>query len=174
MWRKALKLAGTIAGTLNPGVAAAIGVVNQFLPDGKRLPQTSTGQDVIDAFDSLPAEQQAIASKRLDVELGMEQEHTKQIEAAYAHDSSGASTRPAIAKGSFNVVALVSLAFVVGLYADIELPDWPLMATILAPFVLWVNTYMNARKQEKIARYNVATGNPALGTIASIIQAFKK
>ena len=121
----------------------------------------------------MPEDQKALAEAKLNNELGMEQEHTKQLEAAYAHDNTNKSTRPAIALGSFHIVAFVSLAFVVGLYADITLPDWPLLATILAPFVLWVNTYMNARKQEKIARYNVATGNPAVSAIASAIQAWR-
>jgi hypothetical protein len=40
--------------------------------------------------------------------------------------------------------------------------------------VLWANTYMNARKEEKIARYNVASGHPAVSGLAALVQQFRK
>lgn len=173
-WKSGLKLLGGIAGTIHPGVGAAISVVNSFLPDEKKLPIDATGDQVIERYESLPADQQAMASKRLDTELGMEREHTAQIQAAFAHDNTNNSTRPYIALQSVRVVAFLTIAYMVQRFWGEDVFTWQEILAMCAPFVLWANTYMNARKAEKIARYNVASGHPAVSGLAALVQQFRK
>lgn len=170
-----LKGVATVAGTLHPGVGAAIGIVNQFLPAAQKLPDTATGGQVTQAYETLPADKKAAVDAQLAHELGMEQEHTAQIQALAEADMSGASTRPHIALVSCWTVTVISIAYLGLLMLDKALPDWSVVAAIVAPFILWVNTYMNARSKEKRTRYAVTHGQSAnLSGLTSIIEAFKK
>jgi len=169
-----LKLIGSVAsliGSSNPIVAGGIAAVNLFLDKDKQVPIHATGQNAIDAFQSLPPEKQVQVNKQLQIELGFEQEHTKQIEAAYEHDNSGSSTRPKIAMISCYVCAITAIAFLGLLFLGKSVPDWTVIAAVLSPFILWVNTYINARTKDKRTRYAVAAGQPAslsgLGAIAA-------
>lgn len=173
-WKKALRALGTIAGTVNPVVGTAIAAVNAFLPENHKLPPEATGDQVISRYDTLGPSEKAHVDKRLDHELGMEKERTSQLQAAWEHDSSGASTRPYIAKQSFHVVAALTFIYVGTAAINQQVLSWEQMAVILSPYVAWAGHYMGLRAKEKIARYNTATGNPALGAIASIVSSFKK
>lgn len=173
-FKKALSGLATVVGTINPLVGTAIGVVNAFLPDDKKLPATATGADVERSYNMLTPEQQQSANSKLAHELGMEQEHTKQIEAAFAHDNTNNSTRPYIALQSVRVVAFLTITYMAQRFWGDTTFTWQEILAMCAPFVLWANTYMNARRDEKIARYNVSSGHPAISGLASLVQQFKK
>tara|TARA_R110000803_G_scaffold60111_1_gene119183 strand:+ start:249 stop:773 length:525 start_codon:yes stop_codon:yes gene_type:complete len=156
------------AASVNPVVGTVLGIVNEFLPDDKKLPPIASGHQVLSAYEQLPEAQRAAADNRLEHKLGMEKEHSSQIKAAYAHDNSGNSTRPHIAIVSVYTYLAVAISMATKIFLETGLPDWSLVAAVMAPPVLWANTYMNARKQEKLARYNAANGHPTVG-LASVI-----
>jgi len=86
----------TIAGTLHPGIGAAIAAVNAFLPGDKQLPATATGQDVREAADTLSPEQRAeVLGMEIELSIAQEEGWTERYSAMCAGD--GQSTRPRIA-----------------------------------------------------------------------------
>jgi|TARA_R110000796_G_scaffold103060_2_gene212147 anti-sigma-K factor RskA len=161
------------AASVNPLVGTALSIVNEFLPDDRKLPPIASGHQVLSAYEQLPEAQRAAVDNRLEHKLGMEKEHTNQIKDAYAHDNTGNSTRPHIAMVSVYAYLAVALAMATKIFLETGLPDWTLVAAVMAPPVLWANTYMNARKQEKLARYNAANGHPTVG-FASVIKGLFK
>ena len=82
-----------------PGGDAILNVVNDLLPDDKKLPIHATGDEVKNAIDALPADQRAsIMLKEFDVEIA-EINNWSKIQASLSDaDKAGASSRPFIAR----------------------------------------------------------------------------
>ena len=53
------KVGGAVVKTMVPGGGLIIDVVNEFLPDDKKLPADATGSDMQAAVDKLPPDQRA-------------------------------------------------------------------------------------------------------------------
>lgn len=150
-----------------PGGGVLIDAVNAVLPAKHRLPPGATGCDVEDAVNSLPPEQRAhVMSKRYDVQM----EELKSIQAMLAADErSTQTTRPYIAMQSFHLLALVTVGLIVGiLYAVWKTSDplphlvdaWPLIVSLLAPFVVVLRAYFGMLTHEHRNRLDCAVGRP--------------
>lgn len=176
-----LKGAATIAGTLNPAIGTAIGVVNTFLPEDKKLPETATGQDVTSAIQSLPPGQQvSILEKEINLEALKIQESYETVRVMLESDAKNPhSTRPYIAKQSFHVVAF-TIIIVVSLWAYAVGSDkqamvktimegWPFILGVLGPLVVLLRTYFGVLKQERSDKLNAANKQPAGGGIANLV-----
>lgn len=175
-----LKASASIAGTLNPALGAVIGVVNTFLPDDKKIPVSSTGNDVTTALDNLPPNvRQEIMAKEIDLEMARV-ESWADIQKVHAEsDSSGNSTRPQIAMMMAWAVLLSIMPIAWAVSYAILTSDDPLesasknyllvLGLIATPTVL-LRSYFGMRTNEKKARYAASVGqtvNPA-GVLSSL------
>jgi len=96
----------------NPVGASILGAVNMFMPDDKKLPDGSTGEQVKAAVDSLPPEQKASLMEK-EIELEMEQEKGWTERYKVMSEADGQSTRPQIALMMAKVFAAQLLMFMV-------------------------------------------------------------
>lgn len=183
------KVGSTIIRNVIPGGGLIIDVVNGFLPKEKQLPDNATGEQVKQAVQTLPPEQQAqLYMKEIDVELAEINSWT-QIQSSLAEaDKSGASTRPQIALMMAYIVAFVVLAFssmwIVAIFRDQidmvqRLADaWPLMLAVVGTPTALLRAYFGMRTKEKRERYSVAMGQGkptnVLVDIARAIKGFGK
>jgi len=158
-----------------PGVGIVLDAVNAFLPDDKKLDNNATGNQAIEAINSLPPDQQAsVLSKQLDVEIIKEQEFTKVITALGEVDKTGNSTRPEIAKmmatvTCFAIVVSISVWAVAVIGNKVatlgQLKDsWPLLVAILGTPTALLRAYFAMRSKEKKARYGMTQGNGSAGS----------
>lgn len=173
--------AAAIAGTLNPAIGAAIGLVNGFLPDDKKLPETATGSEVANAIQTLPPGQQAsLLEKEIDLETTKIKESNETVRMMLESDAKNPhSTRPYIAKHSFHVVAF-TIIIVVSLWAYAVGSDkqamvktimegWPFILGVLGPLVVLLRTYFGVLKQEQSNKLNAANKQPVGGGMASLV-----
>lgn len=170
------KVGGAVVKTMVPGGGLIVDVVNEFLPDDKKLPADATGSDMQAAVDSLPPDQRAqLLGREFDVQI--EEHHTLQA-MLQAEQGSTHTTRPRIALGSFQLVAFVTVV-VVSLWAyavAIEneklvaavVDGWPFVAAVIAPFVTLLWAYFGVLKNEQRNRLNAANGSTA-GPLGGII-----
>lgn len=170
------KVGGAVVKTMVPGGGLIIDVVNEFLPDDKKLPADATGSDMQAAVDKLPPDQRAqLMGREFDVQI--EEHHTLQA-MLQAEQGSTQTTRPRIALGSFQLVAFVTVV-VVSLWAyavAIEneklvaavVDGWPFVAAVIAPFVTLLWAYFGVLKNEQRNRLNAANGSTA-GPLGGII-----
>ena len=170
------KVGGAVVKTMVPGGGLIVDVVNEFLPDSKKLPPDATGSDMQAAVDSLPPDQRAqLLSREFDVQV--EQHHTLQT-MLLAEQSSQHTTRPRIALGAFHLVAFVTIvsaslwAYAVaardsGLVAAVT-DGWPFVAAMISPFVTLLWAYFGVLKHEQRAKLNAANGSTS-GALSSII-----
>ena len=175
-----------ILSTLIPGSGAIIAGVNALLPKDKRLPDSATGTQVIQAVNTLSPEQQAtVLVKEYDVEIAEINSWT-QVQGSLAEvDKAGASTRPDIAMMMAKVVAFVIIGFstmwMIAIYQNPtemfeSLPaSWPLMLAINATPTALLRAYFGMRSKDKEKRYSAAAGQPVkTNFIADIIKMIKK
>ncbi len=177
----------TIAGA--PGIGTVIGMatmaVNAFKGKDEQVPENASQAEVEQAFESLPAAEKAAVVAKLENQLGMEKEHTSQMEILAKADGVGSSTRPAIAMMMAWVMVLEITAFtgfmfyvisvegVAGLKALGEV--WVVFGVLTGTPVAILLNYFNIRTKEKRTRYAVAHGQSAnLSGIGALISAFKK
>jgi hypothetical protein len=165
------KVGSAVIKTIVPGGGLIIDVVNEFLPDDKKLPTDATGSDMQQAVDSLPPEQRAqLMGREFDVQI--EAHHTLQA-MLRAEQASTHTTRPQIALGSFRLVAFVTIV-VVSLWAyavaiqneklvAAVVDGWPFVAAVIAPFVTLLWAYFGILKNEQRNRLNAANGSTASG-----------
>lgn len=164
-----------------PGGAAILSAVNQMLPDDAKLPVSSTGNDIRSAVSSLPVEQQAdILTKEFDVDLTQIRESNETLREMLRSDAANPhTTRPYIAKGSFQLIAALSLVVITlwayGVAIENEalvktvMDGWPFVAAILAPFVMLLRSYFGVLRQEHQNRLRAASGDSAQPGIQGII-----
>jgi len=180
------KVGGAALSTLIPGYGAVVSVVNEFLPQGKKISGDSTGNEIEAAINELPADKQAeLLSKKLDVEIVEIKEHSNVIATLADADKAGASTRPAVAKlmawffaifgGIFALVICGTIIWGKPEMVKVLKDLWPLVLTILGPPIGLLERYFGKRTKEKQARYAGAFGSPVTGGILSgIISAIKR
>lgn len=183
-FKSILKTAGKLVLGEVPGGNAALALINTVLPDDKKLDDTTTGTQAEAVIKTLPApEQAALLSKELDVEIEEIRGWTSIQASLAAADSSGSSTRPAIALMMARVVGYAVIVFV-ALWAVAVLRDavatldsikesWPWMLAVLGTPTALLRAYFGMRTKEKTTRYNVASGQTAAGGIVGgMIKAF--
>ncbi len=174
-----------------PGVGAAVAVatnlINQFKGRDEQLPAGATRPEVEAAYDTLPEAAKAEVDGQLAHELGMEQQHTAQLQALAEADAAGpgASTRPKIAHQMAWLLTIITLLFTAFLFVVLSTDGvagldklsalWPVFGVLTATPVTVVVTYFNARGKEKRTRYAVAHGQPAaLSGIAALVSAIRR
>lgn len=182
------KVGSSIIRNVVPGGGVIIDLVNGFLPQDKKLPETATGHQATQAINSLPPEvQQGIVLKELDVEIA-EINAWADVQRSLADaDKAGASTRPQIALMMAKVVAFVVIAFVSILIASIflnrvdmikQLKDyWPLALAIIGTPTALLRSYFAMRTKEKKERYHMVSGQfdePSSSIWGDIISAVKR
>lgn len=182
------KVGSSIIKNVVPGGGLILDLVNGFLPDGMKLPENSTGEQVTQAVNSLPpAAQQELLLKEFDVEIAEINSWT-QIQASLAEaDKAGSSTRPRIALMMAEIVSFVVVAFasmwIVAIFRDqadmIEklTNAWPLMLAIIATPTVLLRAYFGMRTKEKKERYRMVAGmgeEPASSIWGDIINAIKR
>ncbi len=186
-WFEAIKkIGGAAVSTFIPGGGAILGLVNEFLPDNKKLGGDATGTDVEAAIKSLPPEQQAdLLSKKLDVEIAEIEGHTNVVQTLAEVDKAGASTRPRIAiimawvvAGTISIFVLVWAIAILGNKSETLkqlAAAWPMMLSILTPPVALLRGYFGMRTKEKQSRYSTAFGLPLKGGfLTEMISAIKR
>ena len=178
------KTGSSIIRNVIPAGGVVLDVINEFLPNDKKLNDKATGEDIHQAIMSLPPETQAqILAKKFDVEIAEINSWTD-IQASLSEaDKAGASTRPFIAKLMALVVAFAVIIFIVVFaYAIKEnkldtikvLNDsWPLLLTVLGTPSALLRAYFGLRSREKETRYNLAAGKSPINGMSKLINLFK-
>lgn len=176
----ALQVAFPVTGSL------VVGAINAVLPADKQLPAHASGADVQDALVHVPSEQRAaLMDKQFDITLAeLEQagESTRAMLAAEAVSTH--TTRPYIAKGSFQVVAATTLtavsawafAVVTGDDAMVEkvVNGWPFLLAATAPLVALLRAYFGILKLENADKINASQGAPAASGLMGLVSALIK
>lgn len=185
-FKKLLDIGAGILGTANPLVGAGIKLVNKFLPEDKKLPETATNGEVLDAVNSLPPEQRiSLMEKELEVEIQEIKSHSENLKTLAEVDMNGSSTRPFIALMMSWVIVLTVLplawAFSYAIIMDQtslmeKIADNYMLVLVLIATPIWVvKAYFGHRTEEKKARYAlsanqlVAQNQSVLGTIAGAL-----
>lgn len=163
-----------------PGGGLVIDLVNGFLPDDGKLPAGATGEDAARAIDGLPPEQRAgLQAKELDIRETEIREAGSTLRAALdAEARSPHTTRPRIALGSFRVLAAVTLIAVTAWAWGIVTSDeatvkavadgWPFLASVVAPFVVFLRGYFGVLQRESRDRLTAAGGSTP-GRLSGIV-----
>lgn len=146
-----LKGAATLTSVAFPQLAPAIALVNKFLPEDKKLPETATGGDVDSAINSLPPEQQA-SIREMEVDL---EKHRldRQAEVYIAlSKADGQETRAKIALEQSRILCFEILAFTVWSFWNPEILGNGLVWTAFGVLTAWPSTVLmnyfgNLRKE---------------------------
>jgi hypothetical protein len=168
-----------VAGNFIP----ALNVINQFLPSDKQLPEDAEEDAIAYRYDRLPVTQQAKVDKEIEQELGMEKEHTSQLEILAKADGPGSSTRPKGVMMMMWLLIVETLLFTAYLFfvviregtegLDSLQGLWVVFGIFTGTPATVILTYYNARTKEKRTRYAVAHGQSA-NLVSGIMGLFKK
>lgn len=183
--REILKL-GAIAGAVAyPPLAAALPLINAFLPPDKRFDNVATGNDILAGMAGMPIDQQnMILEAEIDLEKTKVIEHSKIQQALAAVDMTGNSTRPMTVVKLTNavcyVIVLVVTMWAVAIFAsELEMvgmitDGWPMILAIITPMLAVVRSYFGMRTDEKNTRQHVAHGySRPLQGIAAVVGAMR-
>lgn len=174
-----------VASAFIPGGPEILAAVNAILPADKKLPESATGQNIVDAVHSLPPDQMAsLMEKKLDVQI-TEINSWEKIQGHLATaDAAGSSTRPTIALMMAWTVVGVILVFVTAWAIAMSNSDatvldaveksWPMMLAIIATPTTLLRAYFGLRTKEKQSRYSAASGQDVTTGLTKLIAAFKK
>ena len=187
----AKSVGGAALNMVMPGAGTAVvGLVNEFLPDNKKLPSSATGHDVQHAVASLPPDQRAaIMSRQIDVDLAEVNRAADVQRAMLMSDATTPhTTRPKIVYQSFQIVAAISM-IVISLWAyavstgqtdlvKAVMDGWPFVLGVIGPFVALLRSYFGILKVEHSNKIASITGAPQpvpgmAGTISSIVGALR-
>ena len=174
------KVGGAVVKAVVPGGGLIVDVVNEFLPDDKKLDSGATGSDIANAVDSLPAEQRAqLLGREFDVDITQIQESNSTLRTMLDADAKTPhTTRPYIAKGAFHVVSFVTIV-VISLWAyGVTVKDealitaimdgWQFVLAVIGPLVTLLWAYFGILKQEQRNKLNAASGSTT-GGLSGII-----
>lgn len=177
-----LKTVGAGVLSSHPAGAAALTLVNSFLPDEKKLPENVTGEEAENEINNLPpAQKQAILLANIDLEKTKEEGYTKRYEAMCKAD--GQETRSAIVKQAMNFLCWITLLFMCAISwvyvtngAEAAFSDnmvWFFFA-ITSTFAYVVRAYFGDLKSETQSRHTIMDAKPrSPGGIAGFIQAVR-
>ena len=169
-----------------PGTGSLIvGAINKMLPDNKQLPETATGADAEAALSHIPAGQRAaLMDKQFEVTIEQMRQIGESNRAMLAAEAvSTHTTRPYIAKGSFQVVAATTLitisAWAYGVLSDDDVlvkavtDGWPFVLAVTAPLVALLRAYFGILKHEQRDKLNASRGVPPqpglMGIVAGLL-----
>ena len=175
IWNIAKTVGAGIISAVVPGGPAIVGVINEFLPDEKKLPETATGNDAINAISGLPPDKKAsLMEKQFDVDITQIVQANTTIRTMLESDAKNPhSTRPYIAKHSFHVIAITTgIVILVWAYGVMSGKDalvktvmdgWPFIVGVTGPLVTLLLSYFGVLKTENKNRLDAANGaaNPS-------------
>jgi hypothetical protein len=182
-WDIIRSVGGGIIENAVPGGNIIMGAINGLLPPDKQLPLNATGQQAQDAIAGLTPELQAqVKNKEFDVKIEQIKQSYDTLRTMLTSDAvSPHSTRPYIAKGSFQVIAFTVVTVIsTWTYGVIQENDslvqtvmsgWPFILAVIAPLVVLLHAYFGVLKQEQKNKLEAATGNKSMGVIGGIISA---
>lgn len=181
------KVGGTLLRNAMPPLSGiAFDLINNALPDDKKLSETSTGADAERAITSLPvAQQSSLLEKKLEIEKTEIKEWTNVVSALAEVDKTGNSTRPKIALEQskligFGVIVTISSVSYAIITGDSKMIDsitsaWPLITAVLGIPAGIVASYFGKRSKDKAMRCVVATNTPPVaGMMSQVLGMFKK
>jgi hypothetical protein len=178
-----LKTIGTGLISSNPYGAAALTVVNAFLPDDKKLPTSATGEQAMQAVEQLSgAEKAQIAIAEIDLKKADIQGQTDRYVAMTKAD--GQKTRAKIVLIAMYALIAISLIFIIAV-AFVYYKDGAALAfstemalvfiTVSGTFAYVIRAYFGDLKVETTSRH--ATSNnrlPKSTGIAGVVEALRK
>lgn len=167
-----------VAGTVNPAVGAAIGLVNQFLPADKQLPESATGSDVEDAMvaNLTPEQRGSLYERQIDLSIAQEEGWTARYQAMCRSD--GQETRAWIARQMARVLVFEILAFTLWAFFYPEQLTNPVLWTVFGtltgvPGTILLNYFGNLRKEQGHRAAAISGVQPA-GMLAGVIDSIKR
>lgn len=177
--------AARLATPLVPQLSGALTLVNAFLPEGSKLATGSSGLEVANAYNALPASTKNeidLASEELQADVSM-------LQLMVQNESVGSNARPAACAKAMSLIVtlsiwtmlLLTIALVCELFwgydttysaeglitgrvksdfsaLGILLSAWPVVATLIAGPTTVVHKYFGERTREKLSRYVASTG----------------
>lgn len=183
--REILKL-GAVAGAVAfPPLAAALPLINAFLPPDKQLDGVATGNDILAGMAGLPQDKQDyILDAEIDLEKTKVIEHSKIQQSLAAVDLAGKSTRPMTVTKLTNticyVIILVVTMWAVAILAkELDMvkmitDGWPMILAIITPMLAVVRSYFGMRTDEKNTRQHMAHGHSKpLAGMAALVGAMR-
>lgn len=125
--KEILKAAGSIA--LDVFAPGARELVNQILPDSKKLPTSATGGDAEHALQwATPDQRASLLEQELAMQVAQEEGWTSRYQAMCHAD--GQSSRAKIALRMANVLCLEIIAFTAWAFVHPEMMDSPVLWTV--------------------------------------------
>ena len=187
--KRLMPFGGAIASAV-PGLGVALGMVNEFLPPDRKLPETSTGQDIMDAYSNdIDESSREALDSRTEVELATLKAEENMLNAMVSVEDKGSNTRPKIAlimtwavvveSGAYLLLMFMSLAYAIlcapehgdKALATVDLITgaWPAFAALITPKLSIIGYYFGRRTMEKKSRYAAATGVQSVGPMGGLI-----
>lgn len=187
LWDIVKTVGATALNVALPGAGTAvIGLVNEFLPDGAKLPQTATGHEVENALQALPpADRAKLMERQFEVDITQIREAHSTVRSMLESDVKNPhSTRPFIALGAFWVVAF-AVVTTISVWAtgvvtgDSEMVEtvvngWRFILAVIGPLVSLLWAYFGILKTEHKNRLHAAGGSPAGGLVGALAGLFKR
>lgn len=178
-----LKTVGTAVLASNPIGAAAIPLINAFLPGDETLPVDATGQHVQERINQLPpAIQNELLSKQIDLQI----QQVKSDADKYASmcQADGQETRAKIVDKAMNALIAISLIFIVAtafVYSDkgadaaFSYEMGACFLTVTGTFAFVIRAYFGDLRTETQSRHSAHANQPPQSKgLAGLIQAIKQ
>jgi len=186
LWNIIKEVGGEVIKNVVPGGSMLMGVVNELLPEDKKLPVGATGNDVRAAIESLPPSDRArIMEKEIDLDLADIRESHSTVRAMLDSDAKNPqSTRPYIAKHAFHIIAMTSIAIMLAWSYAVYTGDAVMVKQIQegAIFVVALNgtlatlllAYFGTIRKEHKQKMDAASGNPQAPGILGLVSGLLK
>lgn len=186
LWDIVKTVGGAVVRNAVPGGGLLVDVVNEFLPEDKKLPAEATGTDIANVVDQLPPDKRAeLLGREFDVDITQIQESNATVRAMLEADTKNPhTTRPYIAKGAFHVVAFaVVIAISVWAYGvfmkdealvTAVMDGWQFVLAVIGPLVTLLWAYFGVLKQEQKNRLDAAGNRSASSGFSGLINALVK
>ena len=175
------KVGSAVVTEMIPAGGLIIDAVNEFLPNGQKLPATATGKQVDAAIKALPEVDRAeIMAKEIDLKVERTRQSYDTVRSMLnAEMNSPHSTRPFIVKGCFWVLA-ISTALAIGSFSYAVIvrdywviktlgENWMFLVALLSPFVTVILAYFGILRQEQRNRLDAANGYQIGATLMNVI-----
>jgi hypothetical protein len=172
IWKTIANIGTAAVATVFPAAAPLIPLVNKLLPDDKQLPETATGTELAQAYESLPPEQR-VEIDRIAASITIAQEEGWTERYAAMCQADGQSTRPKIALMMAQVLCFEILAFTVWCFVCQDQMNNPILWTVFASLTAvpggLLGKYFGELRREQGQRLGVNAG----GLLAGVARMFK-
>jgi hypothetical protein len=177
-----LKKIGTAAISTHPAGAAALTLINTFLPDDKRIESSATGEQALSATESLtPTDKAKLLNAKIELAIVEEEGRTERYVAMCKSD--GQETRAKIVDKAMNALIILSLIFVAAV-AYVYATKGAALAfsyemgfvfiTVSGTFAYVVKAYFGDLRKETQSRHATIDDKPQFQKgFAGLVNAFK-